>query len=31
VFCTIWVHLGPFTCLAKLGAKRAELGQKFVQ
>ena len=29
-FCTIWVHLGPFRCLTKLGAKRAELVQKFV-
>ena len=29
-FCTIWVHLGPFGCLTKLGAKRAELVQKFV-
>src|SRR6185503_1040415 len=28
--CTIWVHLGPFRCLTKLGAKRAELVQKFV-
>ena len=28
--CTILVHLGPFRCLAKLGAKRAELVQKFV-
>jgi len=27
---TIWVHLGPFGCLTKLGAKRAELVQKFV-
>ena len=24
-FCTIWVHSGPFCCLTKLGAKRAEL------
>ena len=24
------VHLGPFGCLTKLGAKRAELVQKFV-
>ena len=24
------VHLGPFACLTKLGAKRAELVQKFV-
>ena len=29
-FRTIWVHLGPFDCLTKLGAKRAELVQKFV-
>ena len=29
-FCTIWVHSGPFSCLTKLGAKRAELVQKFV-
>ena len=29
-FHTIWVHLGPFGCLAKLGAKQAELVQKFV-
>ena len=29
-FHTIWVHLGPFGCLTKLGAKRAELVQKFV-
>jgi len=28
--CTILVHLGPFGCLTKHGAKRAELGQKFV-
>jgi hypothetical protein len=28
--CTIWVHLGPFGCLTKLGAKRAEPVQKFV-
>ena len=27
---TIWVHSGLFGCLAKLGAKRAELVQKFV-
>ena len=26
-FRTIWVHLGPFDCLTKLGAKRAELVQ----
>ena len=31
VFCTIWMHLGPFGCLTKLGAKRAELVQKFVK
>ena len=30
VFHTIWVHLGPFGYLTKLGAKRAELVQKFV-
>ena len=29
-FCSIWVHSGPFGCLTKLGAKRAELVQKFV-
>ena len=29
-FPTIWVHLGPFGCLTKLGAKRAELVQNFV-
>src|SRR6185312_9465610 len=29
-FHTIWVHSGPFGCLTKLGAKRAELLQKFV-
>ena len=28
--CTIWVHSGPFGCLTKLGAKRAELVQKVV-
>ena len=27
---TIWVHLGLFGCLTELGAKRAELVQKFV-
>ena len=27
---TIWVHLGPLGCLTELGAKRAELVQKFV-
>ena len=26
----IWVHLAPFGCLTKLGAKWAELVQKFV-
>ena len=30
VFCTIWVHLGPLSCLTKLGAKWAKLVQKFV-
>ena len=30
VFHTIWVHSGPFGCLTKLGAKRAELLQKIV-
>ena len=30
MFQTIWVHLGPFGCLTKLGAKHAELVQKFV-
>ena len=29
-FYTIWVHLVPFGCLTKLGAKRAEVVQKFV-
>ena len=29
-FRTIWVHSGPFGCHTKLGAKRAELVQKFV-
>src|SRR6185312_16309804 len=29
-FCTIWVHSGPLGCLTKLGAKQAELVQKFV-
>src|SRR6185436_10107270 len=29
-FHTIWVHSGPFGCLKKLCAKRAELVQKFV-
>src|SRR6185312_5186514 len=27
---TIWVHLGLFGCLTKLGAEQAELEQKFV-
>ena len=31
IFHTIWVHSGPFGCLTKLGAKRAELVQKFVK
>ena len=30
MFRTIWVHSGPFGCRTKLGAKRAELVQKFV-
>src|SRR6185437_9945092 len=29
-FRTIWVHSGPLDCLTKLGAKQAELVQKFV-
>ena len=29
-FCTIWVHLGVFGCLTKLGAKWAELVKKFM-
>ena len=29
-FRTIWVHLGPFGCLTKFGAKRGELVQKLV-
>ena len=29
-FCTIWVHSEPFGCPMKLGAKRAELVQRFV-
>jgi hypothetical protein len=29
-FRTIWMRLGPFGCLTKLGAKRAERVQKFV-
>ena len=28
-FHTFWVHLGPLSCLTKLGAKHSELGQKF--
>ena len=27
---SIWMHSGPFGCLMKVGAKRAELVQKFV-
>ena len=30
MFRIIWAHLGPFGCLMKLGAKQAELVQKFV-
>jgi len=30
VFCTIWMHLGPFGCRTKLGAKWAEVVQNFV-
>ena len=30
VFHTIWVHLGPFGCLTKLGGKWAGLLQKFM-
>src|SRR6185295_8309418 len=30
IFHTIWVHSGPFGCLTKLGAKRAELLQMIV-
>ena len=30
MFRTIWEHSGPFGCLTKLGAKRAEVVQKFV-
>ena len=30
IFHIIWVHSGPFGCLTKLGAKRAELVQMFV-
>ena len=29
-FHTNWMHLGPFGCIRKLGAKRAELVRKFV-
>ena len=29
-FCTIWVHLGLFGCITKIGVKRADLVQKFV-
>jgi hypothetical protein len=29
-FCTLWVHLVVFGCLTKMGAKRAEVVQKFV-
>ena len=29
-FCTIWVHLGPFSCLTELGPKLAELVRKFM-
>ena len=29
-FRSIWVHSGPFGCLTKLDAKRAELVQEFV-
>ena len=29
-FCTVLVHLRPFGCLAKVGAKHSELVQKFV-
>ena len=27
VFRTVWMYLGPFRCLTKLGAKRAEMEQ----
>jgi hypothetical protein len=30
VFQNIWVHSGPFGCLTELGAKQAELVQKFM-
>ena len=30
MFCTIWVHSGPFGCLTKLCGKRGELVQRFV-
>ena len=29
-FVLFWVHLGPFSRLTELGAKQAELVQKFV-
>ena len=29
-FRTVWLHSGPFGCLTKHGAERAELVQKFV-
>ena len=30
MFCTIWVQMGPLSCLTKLGPKHTELVQKFV-
>ena len=30
MFRTIWMHLGPFGCLTKIGAKWAELVQTFM-
>src|SRR6185503_14102987 len=30
LFRSIWVHSGPFSCLTKLSAQRAELVQNFV-
>src|SRR6185369_99484 len=30
VYCTIWMQFGPFRCRTKLGAKRAELVEKYV-
>ena len=30
MFRTVWVHSGPFGCLTKFGAKRADLVQKYV-